>query len=169
MDKIISLFEYLAKSNTINFLIMAYILYWIVKKIDTKSMFEKSVKNIQDSIKQSETEKENSKNLLQDAKNTMDKLPKQIEEIEKFNEQKTQTFKKQLEESSDAAIKNISKNIEKVFAIEEKKISNEITSETVSDSIEQSKQNIIEMLKNKPELHYKFIEKSLDELDRVQL
>lgn len=169
MDNIISLFEYLAKSNTINFLIMAYILYWIVKKIDTKSMFEKSVKNIQDSIKQSETEKENSKNLLQDAKNTMDKLPKQIEEIEKFNEQKTQTFKKQLEESSDAAIKNISKNIEKVFAIEEKKISNEITSETVSDSIEQSRQNIIEMLKNKPELHYKFIEKSLDELDRVQL
>ncbi len=169
MDNIISLFEYLAKSNTINFLIMAYILYWIVKKIDIKSMFEKSVKNIQDSIKQSETEKENSKNLLQDAKNTMDKLPKQIEEIEKFNEQKTETFKKQLEESSDAAIKNISKNIEKVFAIEEKKISNEITSETVSGSIEQSKQNIIEMLKNKPELHYKLIEKSLDELDRVQL
>lgn len=169
MDNIISLFEYLAKSNTINFLIMAYILYWIVKKINIKSMFEKSVKNIQDSIKQSETEKENSKNLLQDAKNTMDKLPKQIEEIEKFNEQKTETFKKQLEESSDAAIKNISKNIEKVFAIEEKKISNEITSETVSDSIEQSRQNIIEMLKNKPELHYKFIEKSLDELDRVQL
>ena len=169
MDNIISLFEYLAKSNTINFLIMAYILYWIVKKIDTKSMFEKSVKNIQDSIKQSETEKENSKNLLQDAKNTMDKLPKQIEEIENFNEQKTQTFKKQLEESSEVAIKNISKNIEKVFAIEEKKISNEITSETVSDSIEQSRQNIIEMLKNKPELHYKLIEKSLDELDRVQL
>ena len=169
MDNIISLFEYLAKSNTINFLIMAYILYWIVKKINIKSMFEKSVKNIQDSIKQSETEKENSKNLLQDAKNTMDKLPKQIEEIEKFNEQKTQTFKKQLEESSDAAIKNISKNIEKVFAIEEKKISNEITSETVSGSIEQSRQNIIEMLKNKPELHYKLIEKSLDELDRVQL
>lgn len=169
MDNIISLFEYLAKSNTINFLIMAYILYWIVKKIDIKSMFEKSVKNIQDSIKQSETEKENSKNLLQDAKNTMDKLPKQIEEIEKFNEQKTETFKKQLEESSEVAIKNISKNIEKVFAIEEKKISNEITSETVSDSIEQSKQNIIEMLKNKPELHYKLIEKSLDELDRVQL
>lgn len=169
MDNIISLFEYLAKSNTINFLIMAYILYWIVKKIDIKSMFEKSVNSIQNSIKQSETEKENSKNLLQDAKNTMDKLPKQIEEIEKFNEQKTETFKKQLEESSDAAIKNISKNIEKVFAIEEKKISNEITSETVSDSIEQSKQNIIEMLKNKPELHYKFIEKSLDELDRVQL
>lgn len=169
MDNIISLFEYLAKSNTINFLIMAYILYWIVKKIDIKSMFEKSVNSIQNSINQSETEKENSKNLLQDAKNTMDKLPKQIEEIEKFNEQKTETFKKQLEESSDAAIKNISKNIEKVFAIEEKKISNEITSETVSDSIEQSKQNIIEMLKNKPELHYKFIEKSLDELDRVQL
>ena len=169
MDNIISLFEYWAKSNTINFLIMAYILYWIVKKIDIKSMFEKSVNSIQNSIKQSETEKENSKNLLQDAKNTMDKLPKQIEEIEKFNEQKTETFKKQLKESSDAAIKNISKNIEKVFAIEEKKISNEITSETVSDSIEQSKQNIIEMLKNKPELHYKFIEKSLDELDKIQL
>lgn len=169
MDNVISLFEYLAKSNTINFLIMAYILCWIVKKIDIKSMFEKSVNNIQNTIKQSEAEKENSKNLLQNAKSTMDKLPKQIEEIEKFNEQKTETFKKQLEESSEIAIKNINKNIEKVFAIEEKKISNEITSETVSGSIEQSRQNIIEMLKNKPELHYKFIENSLDELDRIQL
>ena len=159
----------LAKTNTINFLLMAAILYWIIKKMNISSSFKKGVDNVIDTIKNSEQEKKNSQNLVDCAAATMSKLPEQINEIEKFNEQKTEAFKKQLEETSNKTIENIKQNVEKVVAIEEKKISNHITSETVADSIEASKNNIIEMLKDKPNLKYKFIDKSLEELDRIQL
>ena len=159
----------LAKTNTINFLLMAAILYWIIKKMNISSSLKKGVDNVIDTIKNSEQEKKNSQNLVDSAAATMSKLPEQINEIEKFNEQKTEAFKKQLEETSNKTIENIKQNVEKVVAIEEKKISNHITSETVADSIEASKNNIIEMLKDKPNLKYKFIDKSLEELDRIQL
>lgn len=159
----------LAKTNTINFLLMAAILYWIIKKMNISSSLKKGVDNVIDTIKNSEQEKKNSQNLVDSAAATMSKLPEQINEIEKFNEQKTEAFKKQLEETSNKTIENIKQNVEKVVAIEEKKISNHITSETVADSIEASKNNIIQMLKDKPNLKYKFIDKSLEELDRIQL
>ena len=159
----------LAKTNTVNFLLMAAILYLIIKKMNISSSLKKGVDNVINSIKNSEQEKENSQNLVDSAAATMSKLPEQIKEIEKFSEQKTEVFKKQLEETSNKTIENIKQNVEKVVAIEEKKISNHITSETVADSIEASKNNIIEMLKDKPNLKYKFIDKSLEELDRIQL
>ena len=159
----------LAKTNTVNFLLMAAILYLIIKKMNISSSLKKGVDNVINSIKNSEQEKENSQNLVDSAAATMSKLPEQIKEIEKFSEQKTEVFKKQLEESSKKSIEDIKQNVQKVVAIEEKKISNHITSETVADSIEASKNNIIEMLKDKPNLKYKFIDKSLEELDRIQL
>ena len=137
--------------------------------MNISSSLKKGVDNVIDTIKNSEQEKKNSQNLVDSAAATMSKLPEQINEIEKFNEQKTEAFKKQLEETSNKTIENIKQNVEKVVAIEEKKISNHITSETVADSIEASKNNIIEMLKDKPNLKYKFIDKSLEELDRIQL
>lgn len=166
MDSIINI---LLKSNTINFLLMLTILCWCAGKMNLKASINKGVESVSDSIKTAELEKEKSKNLVKAAQATIEKLPNQIEDIKKFNEQKTQTFKKQLEDSTEKSIKNIEQNVEKVVSIEEKKISNAITSETVANSIEASKNNIIEMLKNKPNLKYKFIDKSLEELDRIQL
>ena len=166
MDSIINV---LLKSNTINFLLMLAILFWCVKKMNLKASLNKGVENVSDSIKAAELKKNKSENLVKAAQATIEKLPAQIEDIKKFNEQKTQTFKKQLEDSTQKSIKNIEQNVEKVVSIEEKKISNAITSETVANSIEASKNNIIKMLEDKPNLKYKFIDKSLEELDRIQL
>ena len=169
MDNIFSLITTLAKSNTINFVLMVVILYIIVKKMNLNSSLNKSIENVENSIRQSEQEKLTSQNTLKKAQETMDKLPKQIEDIKKFNEQKTEVFKNQLENASKKSIENLKLGVKKAVLIEEKRISNEITSETVSSSIAQSKENIIKMLKEKPELHYKFIEKSLEQLDRIRL
>lgn len=169
MDNIFSLITTLAKSNTINFVLMVVILYIIVKKMNLNSSLNKSIENVENSIRQSEQEKLTSQNTLKKAQETMDKLPKQIEDIKKFNEQKTEVFKNQLENASKKSIENLKLGVKKAVLIEEKRISNEITSETVSSSIAQSKENIIKMLKEKPEWHYKFIEKSLEQLDRIRL
>ena len=147
MDNIFSLITTLAKSNTINFVLMVVILYIIVKKMNLNSSLNKSIENVENSIRQSEQEKLTSQNTLKKAQETMDKLPKQIEDIKKFNEQKTEVFKNQLENASKKSIENLKLGVKKAVLIEEKRISNEITSETVSSSIAQSKENIIKMLR----------------------
>lgn len=159
----------LAKSNTINFLLMAAILCWIMKKMNVYESLKKGVDNVIDTIKSSEQEKANSQNLVDSAAATMSKLPEQIKEFENTSERKTEVLRKQLEESSKKSIDNIRKNVQYTVTIEEKKISNRMTRETVANSITASKNNIIEMLNDKPNLKYKFIEDSLEELDRIQL
>ena len=67
------------------------------------------------------------------------------------------------------AIFNIEKNIDKVVSIEEKKISNLLTEKTSLASIELAKQHIEKMLEQNPELHNKFIQNSIDELDKVKI
>ena len=41
--------------------------------------------------------------------------------------------------------------------------------ETIEKSIEQARNNIIEMLKSNPDLHNKFIQDGLDKLDKAEL
>ncbi|MBR1461519.1 hypothetical protein IJ596_07830, partial [bacterium] len=82
-----------------------------------------SVKNVENYIEKSKTEMNNSKNMVLDSEKLLSKLPSQIEEIQKFSAQKSEIFKKQLEESTKKSIEKINANISRVVEIEEKKIS----------------------------------------------
>ncbi len=169
MQHIVSIFEYFAKTNAINFAIMAFILYYILKKINFSSILNKSVEEVEHSIQKSEEDKKEALVLIDKAKYTLSNLPKDIKQIEDFTKQKSEVFQKQLEISTTKKIESINQNVDKVIAIEEKKISQEITGQTIINSVEKSKQDIIEKLKNNPDLHNKFIEESLNELDRTVL
>ena len=169
MQTIVSIFKYLADTNTINFIIMAAILYAIIKKMNIGESLNKSVINTEKTIKQSETEKNKAKKQAQKAKKGLDNLPVEIKEIEKFSKQKSKIFEKQLNDSCNKNIERIKQNIDKVIAIEEKKISNEVQCQTISDSIKNAEASIIKMLEDNPHMHYEFIEESLQEIDRIEI
>ena len=99
----------------------------------------------------------------------IENLPQDIKEIEKNSAHKIDIFAKKVEQNTADTIKSLEDNIEKTIEIEEKKISNIITEETRNFSIEKAKQNIINLLNSNPELHNKFIQNSIDELDKVKI
>ncbi len=59
--------------------------------------------------------------------------------------------------------------MERSLLIEEEKISNLMTGRTIAASVAMAQDNIRNLLKGNPDLHLKFIDESLDELDKVEL
>lgn len=169
MDKIIDIIKYLIDTNIVNFALMVWFFWWVFDKIDIKKLMNNVVQAVKDKIQKSESEKESSNICMNKALETLNKLPDEIKEIEKFNNDKTELFKKQLEISTQKTIDKIENNIEKSIKIEEKNISKEVMNETIEKSIEQARNNIIEMLKSNPDLHNKFIQDGLDKLDKAEL
>ncbi len=169
MDNITTVFQYLAQSNTINFILMIAILAFVVSKMNIGASFDKSVEDVSNSIKKSDEVKQNSQDLFDIAEAQMEKLPIELSRIEEESKEKARNLREQIEKSTKKTVENISKNASKVLSIEEKKISSDIMEETIKTSVQAATNNIINMLKSNPDLHKKFIEESLDELDRVKL
>ena len=169
MDSILSTFQYLAQSNTINFVLMVLILWWIVSKFNLGVVFENSVQEIETSIKKSDETKQNAQKQLDNAKDEIKKLPEELSKIENEAEEKALNLKTQIESFGEKKIKNIAQSASKVLNIEEKKISSDVIDIAMKRTVLSAKESIKSNLKSNPELHYKFIEESLIELDKVKL
>lgn len=167
MQNLIEILKYISESNIINFCLMIWLLVYLCKKIDLGSVLNGSVKNVENYIEKSKTEMNNSKNMVLDSEKLLSKLPSQIEEIQKFSAQKSEIFKKQLEESTKKSIEKINANISRVVEIEEKKISAKVMDYSFNKSINKAKNEIESMLESNPQLHDKFIEDSLCELEKI--
>ena len=169
MQNIISILKFLATSNTINFVIMVWLLAVIVKKLNIVSALENSINKVKESITKSEEQKENSLKMYDENKLLMENLPNDIENLKQISNDKIKVFKDKIKNTNSSLIANMQKNVDRVVSIEEKKIVNLITEDTFVESVNIAKENIIDMLKQDPELHNKFIQMSLEELDRVNI
>lgn len=161
--------NYILHSNIINFIIMLYILYAIIKKVNLGKSFDTSISGIETGIKKSDNEKAKSKKVLKEAKKLIDGLPQDIETLEQNSADKIKVFKEKIEENTQKTIFDIEKNVDRAISMEEKKISNLMTEKTSSYSLEVAKQHILNQLEANPDLHNQFILNSLDELDKVKL
>ena len=161
--------KYIFESNIINFCLMVWLFAWICKKMNIKSVFNNSIKSVEDYIEKSKTEKQNSDKLVKESEKLIEKLPDDIQNIEKFDGQKTEVYKKQLEDNAQKTILKIAKDIENKKTIDEKLASNSLLEYSFDKSIKNVENIIIEKLKSEPELQYKFIDKSLEELDRIEI
>ena len=103
----------------------------------------------------------------QKAKNSKNYTEEEKTEIEKFNKQKCEIFRKQLEESTKKNVEKLNNNIERIIEIEEKKVSNAITEYSFRKSVDKAKMDIVSMLESQPDLHKKFIDESLEELEKL--
>ena len=169
MQEILSFLKYLAQSNTINFIIMLIILIYIAQKMNLKTSLENSVKNVETEIQKSDEEKEKSEEIFADSQKAMQKLPQEIDKLEKEAVSKANIFKCEIEETTLKNIQSIEQNVQKSLTIEEEKFSNLLKDQTVIASVEKAKAGIIKQLEENPDLHAKFIAESLDELDRAKL
>jgi len=169
MNEILSIFKELAQSNTINFVIMAVLLYIIIKNLNLGAAFEKSIDVVKNLIVKSEQEKEYGEKVLKKNRNLMDRLPQDLADMERTSESKTAAFKVQIEANTKSAIEDLGYSTDRVIAIEEKKVSNLLTQKTSLESVKRAKEQIIALLEKNPELHTDFIQQSLDELDKVTI
>ena len=165
MNTIIHIWDTLVKSNTFNFLVMLAILYWIVKKFDISGNLENFKNSIINSIKKADEEKESAKSVLLSAEKSVENLDNEISEKLKNAGEHAENVAKSVINQAEDKIKQIENSIVKTIETEEKKISSRLTSKTAKASAELAKRHIISVLQAHPELHEKFINQSIQELE----
>ena len=169
MNETLNILKELATSNTINFAIMAILLGVIIKKLHLSTAFEKSIEAIKNQISNSETEKANSSKILGKNKDLIEKLPNELEEMEKTSQSKLTAFEEKIEDNTRKTIENLVLSTDRIKTIEEKKVSNLLTQSTSKEALELAKNRICELLEKNPEMHNDFIQQSIDELDKVKI
>ena len=169
MNETLNILKELATSNTINFAIMAILLGVIIKKLHLSTAFEKSIEAIKNQISNSEEEKANSSKILGKNKDLIEKLPNELEEMEKTSQSKLTAFEEKIEDNTRKTIENLVLSTDRIKSIEEKKVSNLLTQSTSKEALELAKNRICELLENNPEMHNDFIQQSIDELDKVKI
>lgn len=169
MDNLLHIWDTIVKSNTFNFIVMLLLLGWIVKKINLTNTLNKFKSDIIKSIENSKQEKENGISALKDAEKSVENIEAEIAERLEIANKQAENIEKDILNLADNKIKQIENSIFKVIENEEKRISTKLIYNTTQDAVKLAKEKISKLLEENPILHEKFINESLEELDRIEL
>ena len=169
MKEILDIWNFIVHSNTFNFIVMVFLLAWIVKKVNVKNALEVMKNNIIDSIEKSKQEKESANKILGEAKDAVKNLDNEIKDRINQAENHAKTLAERILTETGEKVKQIEANVERVVEAEEKTISSQLTTKTVKASVELAKKHITNLLASNPQLHDKFINESIEEIDRIKI
>ena len=158
----------IVKSNAFNFLILLGLIIFAIKFFKVGSLIEKACTKVKETVENSDLEKENSKVELQKANETIKNITNEVKEIFDNAQKSAELMGEKILKDADLQAKNIEQNAKKVMEFESKKVALNLTQKTALASLEVAKNHIKNTLKEKPQYHNDFIQKSIDELDRLK-
>lgn len=156
-------------SNAFNFIIMVLLLAVLIKKLDVSSRLGDIKEKIVMQIEMSKNEREKANVELQNAKSAVANLDKEIEERTEQILKNIDNTVKQTLENAQGQVQNILDNVQSVIENEEKQVSSQILNSVSRQALQSAKNKIIERLKVNPELHKKYIDEAIEEIDKVTL
>lgn len=169
MESISHIWNVIVRSNTFNFVIFVFLIALILKKINIGLLIETMRAEI---IKVLDAARKNQR----EAKNEFDQAQKAVanlgEELKVILEEATKSAdvigEKILAEAK-SQIDSIEANAVKVIEAEEKLLISKLAKNTSKASVDIAKSHIEKVLQEAPTLHEKFIDESIDELDKLNL
>ncbi len=167
MNELLNFWILIVESNTFNFVVLILIFAILFKKINISDTIEKIRMDIVNTIDNVKKEQQDAKSKLADAQKAIEHIDEDIKDRMNEAGKRAESISKQISENTDAQVKLIEKNIERVINAEEKTLSAKMAQKTVKSSVELAKEHIINMLESNPELHKKYIDESIENLDKV--
>ncbi len=167
LETISHIWNTIVKSNTFNFIIFTLILIWIFKKIDFKKIIATLQEKIIKLINEAKNNKEEADNLLFSAEKTVKNLGEELKVIVEDATKSAEVISNKILTEAKNQIENIEANAKKIIAAEEKLLISKLTKNTSQNSVEVAKTNVKNILSQTPTLHEKYINESIDELDRI--
>ncbi len=166
---ILNIWDTIVRSNTFNFVIFVAILAWVFKKIDVNSTItllqEKIIKAINDAKK----ERDDAHSKLLNAEKAVENLGSELGKIVTEAEKSAESINKKILEEAQKQISGLEANAEKIIAAEEKLVVSNLAKSTSKESLVNAETKIKDALAQTPTLHEKYINQSIDELDRLVL
>lgn len=157
----------IVESNTFNFIIFALIFVWVFKKIDLNGIINSLHQKIIKIINEAKKEHEDAQNDLFNAQKAVENLGEELISIVDDAHKSANVISEKILTEAKKQIKSIESNAQKVIDAEEKLLISKLTKNTSQASVEVAKVNIKNVLEQTPTLHEKYINESIDELDRL--
>lgn len=167
LSTIAKIWDIIIKSNTFNFIIFVAILAWVFNKINVKGMIETLQQKIIKIIEDAKKEKEEAHQSLKNAQKAVENLPKELESIVSDAKKSADVISEKILTEAQKQIESIEQNAQKVIDAEEKLLIAKLTKSTSNVSVNLAKTHIQNVLEQTPTLQEKYINESIDELDRL--
>jgi len=154
-------------SNLFNFVVFIAIFAWIFKKFDLKGMLTGLQKKVSDLIEAAKREKAEATQELKKAETAVANLETELTVIVKEAQKSAEFISDKILKEAAAQIESIESNAVKVIDAEEKLLVSTLSKSASKASIAVAKSHIEKVLAETPTLQEKYINESIDELDRL--
>ncbi len=164
MNTIAQIWNTIVTSNFFNFVVMVLILAWINKKFNLAAKLEEEISKIKSTIENAENEKNAAYNEFLETQKSVENLENEITKRLDDAQKRADTMADSIKTQTENKVKKIKDNVTRVIQAEEKTISAKLSKKTAKAATELAKAHIKSVLQNKPELHEKYINQSIEEL-----
>ncbi len=164
-----NILQLLIHSNTLNFIIVLAILIFLVIKLNLKEKIELLKEEIKDYVEASYKEKAKAEQDLALIKEKIEELPKEIENIKESAENSVKSIGDKIRLEVVDKKQDIANNAERIFNLETKKFKQKLTTILSEKSVEIARENALNQLIANKDLHNKYIDTAIEELDRISL
>jgi len=161
------LWNKIVASNTFNFLIFIAIFAWIFKRINVKGIIDSLQAAILKVLEAAKREKDEAQNQLLLAEKAVENLGEELKVIVEDATKSAKVIGEKILSEAQKQVESIEKNATKVIEAEEKLLISKLTRSTSKASVEVAKSHITNVLVETPTLHEKYINESIDELDKL--
>ena len=156
----------IVKTNTFNFIIFVAIFAVIIKYAKVGQLIEGLRKKVVQTIDSSDEAKEQSLKELEDSKRKANMVGSEIKVILDEADLTAMRLDRKIMADASVQAEAIQNNAAKLVDSEGKHVISELSQNTALASVELAKRHIQRTLKEKPHYHAKFIEDSINEIDR---
>ena len=160
-----SLFESILKTNIINFIIVISTLVWIFKKANLGALIQKLADDIRISVEKSSNNAQSAISQYKSTKKAVKDTPKLQEEIISQAKSNAQNIKEKIKQKTLYEKNELIKNIEKIISSQKEKYKKLTLDEVYLASIDLAKEVQKRLDEN---THQKIIEKSIEELNKIE-
>ena len=159
----------LLQSNIFNFIIVVAIIVYLFKKFNIKQKIEKLTNEIKSYVDESEKEKIDAEKELRNINNKIEKLPLEIDNINRSADNSVKSLSEKIHAETETQKQDILNNAERLLNLETKKFKSKLVNILSEKSVELVVENTIKQLNSNRELHKKYIDNAISELDRINL
>ena len=169
MEILNNILDYLARTNLFNFIIFAWIIIFLYKKLNVKAKMENAALTVKETIEESETVKAESEAKLSGIEKSMNNLGKEIDEIIAESDERAKLVGEKILEDADKAALVVRDNTQKAIENSKSLLKNDLIKRASLASVEIAKAHILEELSRNSELHDKLIDESIEKIEGVEL
>lgn len=157
----------IVESNTLNFIIFVMLLGLILKKVNIAGAISALQQKIVKIIDEAKKERDDAHHELIQAEKAVENLGEELKVITEEAQKSAKVLGEKILNEAKKQVEDIEQNAKKVIDAEEKLLISNLTKSTSQLSVETAKSHITGVLEQTPTLHEKYINESIDELDRL--